>query len=185
MNQLTQIGLLKGEDVEFGLFVPVILIRLKSLLKSVGGLKLEYIFRKTGTDNFEHQIHNSLISDLDTKIQENDAHSIASVLKKWFKLKPDFLLEKYRISDLKEISKQGPNLYQFISKISPENRSIFLWIICLCKEVVARENLNKMSAKSMAHAFVPILMDIPMNDPKEGLENTNTVSEIIEKLITM
>jgi len=187
--QLMRTPLDVEKDPSNGLLVPRALFILKGLLMRLNGLQTEFIFRVAGTDDATERIEKVLSHNSIPILEQKDVHAVSSVIKKWFKQKPDRLLSTFSIQQIVEFQKKKIILSDFLQKMDEPNKSIFLWLIDLSAQVVRAqvseytEASKIMNNKSMSILFAPIVFDVPMNDPVEGAKNTNYVSLLLENFI--
>jgi len=151
-------SLVQGEDHGYPARIPVVLLHLKQQLIAHGGLKVEGIFRLA-----PQVLDSERVKDLidNGHFQEcRDVHICANLIKVWFRDLPKPLLavaESDQILNCSTDTRAGDLMENF-----PEPyRSVFLWTLDLCLEVIEEATANKMTAKNLAIVFSPNLYRPP------------------------
>ena len=117
---------------------------------NLNGMETEGIFRLAGLE--------SEMAVLKTKIEKGQTfqclnpHSIATLIKRWYKELPGRLLEDLKSETSNEI------LLNLHTELSDIEYRLFNWLICLLLQVSENEEKNKMDGKNCAIVWGPALV---------------------------
>jgi len=135
------------KDPQNGIEVPEILVMLKDMLLVMGAIESEGIFRKAGLESemtvLREKINNGEPFDSD------NPHSIATLMKRWFKQIPHRLLAGAD-KNLSEEEMVHPEKY-----LTGMDLTLFNWLVCLLVLVVEKQAENKMDPKNCAIVWGP------------------------------
>jgi len=139
-------GLMK--DPDNGLLVPLVLLILKDLLQILDGPKSEGIFRKAGLES-EMTIIKEHFNE-GSPFSCDNQHTIATLLKRWYKALPTRLLADVdREDESDEFAMKYPT---FLSNMGTRLAS---WLIDLLLDVVEHQETNLMDPKNCAIVWGP------------------------------
>lgn len=171
--------------------IPLII---ETLLRTIEmhGLYTEGIYRKSGVS--------SKIKELKVKMDENpddidfetyQVHVLASVLKSFLREMPEPLLtfECYEnfitAANLKEDEDRVATLYDILNKLPPANYDLMERLVFHLARVALHEEVNRMSAASLAIVFAPCVLRTNKVVPaQDSLQDISSQTQCIETIIT-
>lgn len=129
-----------------GLKVPKVLVILKELLEINNGFSTEGIFRRAGSEITMKAIKENLENG--KEIQTKDVHSVATLIKRWFKELPARLLVHPSV-ELPTLAKD-PNQKIRIQELLPTlYANLLSWLFFICLKVTDNYSETKMDAKNL------------------------------------
>ncbi|XP_031335127.1 unconventional myosin-IXa-like isoform X2 [Photinus pyralis] len=170
--------------------IPVVIERLITTIE-VYGMYTEGIYRKSGVS--------SKVRELKTKMEENQkevnfenyqVHVLASVLKSFLREMPEPLLtfECYEnfitAANLTEIQDRVSTLYDILKKLPKPNYDLMERLIFHLSRVALHEEVNRMSAASLAIVFAPCILRTNKVVPaQDSLHDISSQTQCIETII--
>jgi hypothetical protein len=127
-----------------GIEVPEVLEILKDLLLSNNGLATEGIFRKAGSE-LEMKVLAKKI-DEGEQISTKDVHTVATLIKRWYKQLPQRLLYQ---QDLSAIVADESLKLNLLSILSPLYGNLLVWLFRLCMIIINNYETTLMDAKNL------------------------------------
>ncbi|TMW57475.1 hypothetical protein Poli38472_003400 [Pythium oligandrum] len=163
--------------------IPAVLHMMKECLVANNGITTEGIFRlapdKGACAIVKQSINEGKFSGC------SDVHIMSSLIKVWFRELPQSLFntipEKhiYSICELKK-----PEDVVLALQVFPlPYRDLLYWLLDLMAEVVAHQELNKMTARNMAIVISPNLFSIDSDNPMYALTMSQKVAEFTFALL--
>ncbi|KAL3279519.1 hypothetical protein HHI36_017028 [Cryptolaemus montrouzieri] len=169
--------------------IPVVIERLLHVIE-LNGLYTEGIYRKSGVS--------SKIKELKTRMDENpnevefenyQVHVLASVLKSFLREMPEPLLtfECYEnfitAANLHDPQDRVTTLYDILKKLPPINYDLMERLMFHLARVALHEEVNRMSAASLAIVFAPCVLRtnkvVPAQDSLHDIANQTQCIETI------
>eukprot|EP01117_Protostelium_nocturnum_P011201 TRINITY_DN4064_c0_g4_i1.p1 TRINITY_DN4064_c0_g4~~TRINITY_DN4064_c0_g4_i1.p1 ORF type:complete len:866 (+),score=342.87 TRINITY_DN4064_c0_g4_i1:173-2770(+) len=168
-------------DTEYGLKVPSVLVSLKEQLKSVGdGMKREGIFRVSGESN---TILNAKRAINDNKpIGNLDVHTIANLIKLWFREMPTGILQSLSPEQLE--CENPEECLKSLSSLNEHQTTLLEWVIKLIREIIQHVDTNKMTLDNMSIVFAPNMYKITELDPMKGLSVTQNLAKFFTIIVS-
>eukprot|EP00697_Spironema_sp_BW2_P000955 gnl/Spiro4/11307_TR5966_c0_g1_i1.p1 gnl/Spiro4/11307_TR5966_c0_g1~~gnl/Spiro4/11307_TR5966_c0_g1_i1.p1 ORF type:complete len:627 (+),score=115.50 gnl/Spiro4/11307_TR5966_c0_g1_i1:141-1883(+) len=140
-------------DPHNSLPVPQVLVTLKEHFIAGGGLLSEGVFRVQASTSEVAAAKSQLNRGIFTGC--SDVHTVANLIKIWFRELPDKLLNPvYQSMDHTDDYTSCYNAYQ---SLPDPNRDLLAWLLDLLAEVAAHEASNKMNVKNLAVILAPNL----------------------------
>lgn len=129
-----------------GLEVPRTLVILKELLEINNGFATEGIFRRAGSESTMKTIKTAL--EEGKEIQTRDVHSVATLIKRWFKELPARLLVHPSVELPVLVNDKNQKIR--IQELLPSLYSHLLsWLFSICLKVMDNYAESKMDAKNL------------------------------------
>lgn len=137
-----QLQLVEDEGVR----VPLVLVVLKDLIEINNGFAVEGLFRRSGSESLMKSLRTDLENGAD--ITTKDVHSVATLIKRWFKELPARILVQPNI-DLQQIT-SNPEQKLKIQELIPElYANLLTWLYIICLKVMSNYEQTKMDAKNL------------------------------------
>lgn len=171
--------------------VPVVIERLLRTIEMRGSYT-EGIYRKSGVS--------SKIKELKAKMDENpddvdfekyQVHVLASVLKSFLREMPEPLLtfECYEnfitAANLEDPQDRVSTLYDILKKLPPANYDLMERLVFHLARVALHEEVNRMSAASLAIVFAPCVLRTNKVVPaQDSLQDISSQTQCIETIIS-
>jgi hypothetical protein len=173
--------------------VPQLLISLRQLLVSKGGLEAEGIFRlapdKADCARAKDDIDAGKLlggsAQRDASgmpVFDYDVHVIANLIKTWLRDLPTKLLPpslKGRIS----VCDTGRKAWDIVEVLAEPYRSILIYLLDMFVEVCERASVNKMTPQNVAICVGPNLFEANDADIMATITHTKKVADLIRMLI--
>eukprot|EP00252_Welwitschia_mirabilis_P020276 TRINITY_DN4935_c0_g1_i1.p1 TRINITY_DN4935_c0_g1~~TRINITY_DN4935_c0_g1_i1.p1 ORF type:complete len:270 (-),score=41.17 TRINITY_DN4935_c0_g1_i1:497-1306(-) len=159
--------------------VPTILLLMQKRLYSIGGLKVEGIFRI----NAENGQEQTMRSHINKGVVPNNIapHCLAGLIKAWFRELPRGVLDSLAAAQMMKCNTEEDCLE--LVKILPSTQAALLdWTINLMGDVVQEQKYNKMNARNIALVFAPNMTQ--MADPLTALMYAVQVMNFLRILIS-
>jgi len=165
-----------------GIEIPEVLVILRDLLDINDGFRTEGIFRKAGSE-IEMRVIKKKLEEDGGHISTKDVHSVATLIKRWFKELPNRLLAGVDTAAVVA----DPNLKtNLASLVSPFYAKLLDWLFRLCRTISAAYETSKMDPKNLAivwgPAIVPDIGPVKLGDPISSVDFASTQHgvEIVE-----
>ena len=136
---------------DMGCDVPEVLIILKELLEVKNGLISEGIFRKAGSE-LEMKVLKQQLENGENVVGQN-IHSVATMIKRWFKELPQRILVGIDPVQLTESENAKLNV---LNVLSPFYSSMLLWLFRLILVPVRNQETSLMDPKNIGTLFPPL-----------------------------
>ena len=133
-------------DPQNGIEIPEILLILKQLLLVNNGLAVEGLFRRSGSET-EMKRLKSLLED-GGDVSTKDVHSVATLIKRWFKELPSRILVHPNIS-LPHIVSNPSDKLNLHTLLSPLYSRLLYWLFHLCLLIIQNYETSKMDPKNL------------------------------------
>ena len=159
---------------------------LMATIHNLDGVRLEGIFRISGSSSSLRQLADQLCSQQPLNLSGYDVHEVASLLKLYLRelavpVIPLHLYDRF----LSVIDHSGvideQLIQQAIQELPAENKSILQLLFAFLDVVTSHQSVNKMSASNLAIVFGPTLLRI--EDPLAGLQDASEQSTIVQYLL--
>jgi len=158
--------------------IPTVLVTLRDYLVAHGGLETDQIFRLAADAKEIERV--KLLVDEDKFDKVDDINIVSTLIKVFFRDLPHHLVD-IDSEELKMCSTEE-KAAMLLEAIPEPGRSIALYFLDLCCEVVKKEKINKMTPKALAIVLAPNLYKLPNvqlgMSPQEGL----AVMDLVKKL---
>lgn len=178
--------------------IPNLLVKLLEIIIKLNGFKQEGIFR-ISCNKLEFNKFKEIIENNNFNINEiNNIHLVSNLIKQYFRqLEPkllDSLPKKYfiqfgenekeeKVEGEESKKKESDEMEKVLEEVIEPNKSIFLWLLDLMKEVVKEKEFNRMSIKNLAIIMTPNLFSFDNLTPLETLQISQKAVQLIAKLI--
>ncbi|KAL1541390.1 rho GTPase-activating protein 5-like [Salvia divinorum] len=158
--------------------IPTILLMMQRRLYLQGGLQCEGIFR-INPDNGQEEYAREQINN--GVIPENiDVHSLAGLLKAWFRELPSGILDSLPPEQVMEAQSEE-ECSRLVGFLPPTEAALLDWAINLMADVAQLEHFNKMNARNIAMVFAPNMTK--MSDPLTALMYAVQVMNFLKTLV--
>uniref|UniRef100_A0A6B2L8D2 Rho-GAP domain-containing protein n=1 Tax=Arcella intermedia TaxID=1963864 RepID=A0A6B2L8D2_9EUKA len=153
-------------------------------------IKTEGLFRLSGNSTRITELKTLLDKGIEVDLSVESIHDICSLYKLYFselpdKLFPESLYSSYKKSAKSEETEKLQETSQLISKLPPENQSVFIDLISTLNEISSFSSINNMTANNLAICFAPtiILPASVYNDPQAILSDTHVTTDYLRYII--
>lgn len=155
------------------------------------GLYAEGLYRKSGVTSKIKELMRKMNESADIDYEAYNVHVLTNVLKTFLRDLPEPLLtfDRYddflRAADLSDDTDRVQTLMSLIKKLPPAHHALLERIVFHLARVAQREDVNRMSASSLAIVFAPCVLRT--NRPLPAQDSLNDISrqtKCIETIIT-
>lgn len=156
------------------------------------GLEIEGVFRHSGSPSLTEHYRDEFEIGLEPDFTDcNDPHTVAALLKQFFRDLPEPLLTFDNYSKFIEIAsiKETPTdekvkqVFALVETLPPEHQIILKHLLSFLNRVSRLSDLNKMTVANLAMVFGPNLLR-PLNDtPMTLMQDAPCVNEVVGILI--
>lgn len=115
-------------------------------------LQAEGIFRINPENSKEGHVREHLNRGIVPN--EIDVHSLASLIKAWFRELPSGVLDGLSPQQVLQCGEED-DCVELVKQLMPTERFLLNWAVDLMADVVENEESNKMSARNIAMVFAP------------------------------
>lgn len=157
------------------------------------GLETEGIFRLNGNPSLTEHYRDEFELGLEPDLSEcQDPHTIASLLKQFFRELPEPLLPfqyYYQFLDIADPSKgydeneKVLRIFSLVENIPEVNLLILKHLLSFLNRVSRLSDINKMTVQNLAMVFGPNLLKPENDTPQTLMQDAARINEIVELLI--
>lgn len=182
---LTQLVMIEG-----GAKIPMRVDQLITKIEMIG-LYAEGLYRKSGVTSKIKELMKKMNEPPEVDYEAYNVHVLTNVLKTFLRDLPEPLLtfDRYddflRAADLSDETDRVQTLMSLIKKLPPAHHALLERIVFHLARVAQREDVNRMSASSLAIVFAPCVLRT--NRPLPAQDSLNDISrqtKCIETIIT-
>jgi len=138
-----------------GLQIPRVLLILKELLLVNNGLTVEGLFRRSGSETQMKIIRQQL--EEGKEVSTKDVHTVATLIKRWFKELPARLLVTPKIN-LENVAGDPKAKLELPTFLTPLYARLLTWLYDLCCVLMRNYESTKMDAKNLAIVWGPAVV---------------------------
>lgn len=164
--------------------IPKVLVKMRQFLHDKEGFKQHGIFR-VAPDQVERDV---VLAQLAAGTFQDcrDVHCIATAIKVWFRDLPTPLFQRLDIEAVKNCNSDEEALSLLNAQIEP-SKSLALWLMDVCCDVVEFAKVNAMSAKNMSIVVSPnlIRLETRLGDPLEVFKLSKRFTDFFERLLNV
>eukprot|EP00455_Lapot_gusevi_P029540 TRINITY_DN3163_c0_g1_i3.p1 TRINITY_DN3163_c0_g1~~TRINITY_DN3163_c0_g1_i3.p1 ORF type:complete len:388 (-),score=144.14 TRINITY_DN3163_c0_g1_i3:193-1356(-) len=114
----------------------------------------------------------------------NDINCISNLIKVWFRDLPQQLLQPVDSNLIQQCAEEEDAL-RIMDSLPEPNKSIYLWLLDLCVDIAAKQNINKMTPQNLAIVIAPNLFkpDALNLQPMQALVFSQKVAHFLFKSV--
>eukprot|EP01114_Cavostelium_apophysatum_P012624 TRINITY_DN2873_c0_g1_i1.p1 TRINITY_DN2873_c0_g1~~TRINITY_DN2873_c0_g1_i1.p1 ORF type:complete len:990 (+),score=226.22 TRINITY_DN2873_c0_g1_i1:272-3241(+) len=164
-----------------GIRVPLILAKLKDSLVKFDGFNKEGLFRVSGNQTEILKLRKEI--DANDFEESSDSHTVASLMKVWFRELPQPLLQNLTKDQL---STDSPATCVEIveNSVPPVQLNLFRWLVRLLQHVMTFKE-NKMGPENLAIVVGPNMLRLPKEmDSIEGLVISQRLTKFCQHILS-
>jgi len=167
-------------DEKYKVKIPILLKLLKDKFIQLRGHKQEGIFRIQPDAKECQDMKNLIQSQHDWKSFRCDVHTIACLIKIFFRELPKPLLQDIN-PKVWELNTSMKGVPKALRKFPQYEHGIFLWVLDLLQMVVECVDVNKMTSHNCAVCFGPNLYDSrTIQNPMRAMEVSSSIVKFLE-----
>lgn len=175
--------------------IPAVLLEMQDYLKrertrgdkKLSGLAFEGIFRVAPSKVEAETVLNELNHGKYVFNAEQDPHCFSNCIKVWFRSLPAPLLPddpNTLLYSKIENFQAGDEVWPHIQTLKEPNQSVLLWLLDLCVEVAALEEMNRMTPCSLGVVIAPNIYRSPDVDLKPNADPA-VVARVVDRAMKL
>jgi len=161
-----------------GLSVPSVLYQMKLGLLVNKGLEKEWIFIKPADDKKTKKLRQNVNMNFDITA-EDDAYSIASLIKSWYKELPTPIFSMVKKEDLPTISKSERSALGVFNLLPEPQRTLFHFLMDLLVEATKVSERNKVTPRDLGIVFAPLMIECNKMPQEVAIEFCRNIATTI------